>query len=381
MTDSKKILLVEYANWDSLIEIPYLFTQAGCEVHAYSIKGSWLTKSNHVTKIVYAPTDPFLFVTELEHLIKHETYDWIVFGDDVAIRLASKYSETIPLLKNILPISNIQNRFILGSKAGFSLACTKYNILTPSYEIYTDEKTLTQKAEKVSFPLLLKVDESAGGSGVFRCNSLPEVTHHIHTLNESEKHNLVLQKYITGENIGVEAIYKNGILIMYSYAKITKTLTSEFGISCERIYYQCPEIEKTLEYIGASFSINGFCSMTFIRDKQKHYFVEADFRPQAWYRPARLAGIHFEKGIKEFFSPHPTLIPTIYPKENIPIIVTLFMRSLHWNITHKNYIGIFHLLINKNKVWQTIPLYEPKVILALICIKGNSLLRKIKKII
>ena len=53
----------------------------------------------------------------------------------------------------------------------------------------------------------------------------------------------------------------------------------------------------------------------------------------------------FEKGIKEFFSPHPTLIPTIYPKENIPIIVTLFMRSLHWNITHKNYIGIFHFVV------------------------------------
>lgn len=381
MTSNKKrVLIADYKNWDSLMEIPYLFELAGCTVDAYSCKGSWLSRSKYIKNIFHATEDPNTYIKKLEDLAQKGNYDWIVLGDDYAVRLIAQLSKNEHVAKKLFPISNLNNRHILGSKAGFSVACSQYEILTPIYEIYTDNKDLLSISNKISFPLLLKIDESAGGAGVFLCNTLPEIYNYLETLNKKEKHNLVLQKYISGENIAVETIYKNGKLLMYSYCKVVKTLSSEFGISVERIYCQYSQIEETLKRIGKSFSIHGFCSMTFIRNEQGHYLVETDFRPQGWYVTARLIGIDFYKGIAAFFEDDPVLLPLPFPHKTKEVTIRHFLRSISWNLKNKNYTDLFALCLNKDGVWHTLPTHDPKLLSYIFLKKLQSVFNKTKKL-
>lgn len=359
----KKILIVGYTNWKAATDIPYLFKRAGCDVDVFSCVRSRLLRGSIYTTWFVAPEDKAEYVQKLKTIVETGSYDWIVAGDDAVLRIFATLPDNEPLLPKLIPLSKLENQFILGSKAGHSLACTLYGILTPTYAVYDELQNPKILAEQVSFPLLLKIDQSAAGRGVFLCTTDDDVAMHLARLTHQQKEKLVFQHYITGDTVGVETLYKQGTLIAYAYSIATKTLEDQFGISSERRYVACPAIEEQLRFIGKSLGVHGFCSMTFIHDGSSHYLIEADLRPQTWFRFARFAGVDFSEGIRGFFSDTSPLLRPVFPSGATEIMVRHFPRDLSWNMTHKNYSGILKWFYNAEHRWDGIPWHDPVLLL------------------
>ena len=142
-----------------------------------------------------------------------------------------------------MPLTKIENRELLGSKAGFSNLCTKYNIKTPRYLIYNSSQTPAEIGKYMDYPFLMKEDKSEGGYGVFLCENESGLTAVLAKV--ANKENLVFQQFIKGYDINVEVLYKNGELLVYSYSR-TLTIMGKFGVSTQRLFYQNNEIEPEL---------------------------------------------------------------------------------------------------------------------------------------
>ncbi len=368
MKSSYRILLVDYRDVHVSPDIPFLFTNAGCIVDIYSPQSSWLLKNNQWNQWFPADsTDSLTYTQGLVALLANTHYDWVVCTSDSSIRVINDTLTDEKIAAKILPLSTLENRNILGSKAALSILSTQSGLTTPLFAIYSPNNDLVKIAKEISFPLLLKVDRSGGGKGVFFCADTSELMRTFTSLPEEHQEKLVLQKYIAGDNIAVEALYRNGTLIAYAHSKVIHNVHGEFSISAVRHYSSNPAIEKTLHRLGREFGINGFCSITFMRDTQTgtHYLVEADMRPHTWFILARFGGVDFSAAIQEYLAGATTLTqaPAIHSKN---IEVRHFLRDVHRSLESRDFRTFAHWCFNYQGRWRFIPWYDRRVLLVSI---------------
>ncbi len=356
-----RILITEFAEYDAAAEIPYLFKKAGCTVDVFCKKTSWLRKNSHVDKWIESGSGEENYIEGLIALASREDYDGIIIVDDPADRIMNKAITDPELFAKILPLSRIENRALLGSKRGLSELCTKYNVLTPPFTVYENGFDIASLATTVPYPLVMKIDESAAGGGVFLCKNEAEVAAKLAQLSPTEKQNLLFQQYIPGGIVSVEALFGNGSLLAYAYSTVTKTVVSEFDISVDRLYSECPKIEPALQSMGEAFGINGFASITCMRDEAtgRHYFIEADLRPHGWFRADIAAGVDFSLAIRDWLDGTPALYR---PKIAKPFVMRNFSRDIRSCGIHKDPIGILKWCFNIDHRWRDIPTYDPKML-------------------
>ncbi len=354
-----KVLIISYANWDSLMELPAVFKQAGCILDVFSVKDSWVLKNKFHDKWIESSENATVFVDELIEYVNKtgNEYNWIIPGDDIIIRLLNDRLDNENLFYKLLPLTKIENREILGSKAGFSKLCSKYNVKTPRFKIYDPNEDVKSISAYMGYPLMMKTDKSEAGTGVFKCNNEEELVNYLSKIEV--KDNVVFQQFIQGYDINMEVLYKDGELIVYSYAKLLKIL-GNFGLSTQRLFCQNTEIIEQLTQIGRSFGINGFASIAFMYNEldKQHYLIEVDIRPNSWIFYGKFTGSDFSEGIKKIIKGDLTLVipdATKYPKE---IKICHYKKDVARLIVEKDIKGLFYWLLNKDNCWQYIPTYD-----------------------
>lgn len=371
MRKQKRILLADYEGWESLMEIPRLFASAGAEVDLYCRERSWLSSGRRHRLQIQASDDKEEYLARLLSLAG--SYDWVVLGDDMTARLVAAVPDE-GLFRKLAPLVKPENREILGSKAGLSLACKRYGISTPAFEIYDGSVSILELAERVSFPLLLKVDESAGGTGLRLCKNAAELERVFAVLSENEKKDLLIQRYVQGDNIAVEALFKAGRLIMHAQSLVMKTISGEFGVSSERRYMYRAELETFIAHTGAALGLGGFASMTLMRDAAGIYLVEADLRPQAWCPLAAIAGVRFEEGIRAWLADSP---PPMLARPASEITIRHFPRDLLWCARNQDYKGIFKWCYGAEGRWRALPWRAPGVFLGILARGSRYIIRRL----
>ena len=360
-----RVLLISFVNWDSLIELPVLIKNGGCTLDIFCYKGSWALQNKFHDQWIEANEDPAVFLEELlEFIDKNGTgYDWIIPGDDIIIRLLNDEIKDEALFYKIMPLTKIENREILGSKAGFSSLCTKYDIKTPRYLIYREGQSIDEIEAYMRYPFLMKLDKSEGGYGVFRCNDRASFTTHFN--NAANKTNMVFQQFIQGYDINVEVLYKNGELMVYNYSRTLKIMGS-FGVSTQRLFYANTEIEPELQKIGRSLGVNGFGNVVFMysEPEKTHYLIEVDIRPNAWMYYGKFTGNDFSEAIKKIIRNDLTLVkpPAKYAGKEFKI--TLYKKDVYRCIIEKDIKGLVNWARNKENRWRYIPLYDGKLFAA-----------------
>ncbi len=361
-------MITDYANSDVTGEVSYLFKKAGCTVDVFCSKKSWLLKNRYWdSRVIHHNASPLEYTKGLESLVKAQKYDWVVVGDDVALKILNDHITDEHLARMILPVSKLENRMMVGSKAGLHLLCKEYGITSPEGFVYESLFQMQKLLATFSFPLLLKIDTSGAGEGVFFCNTMDEVEARLKILKDDQKKSLLFQEYISGDLVGVEALFREGNLLAYNFSIVSKNVTGEFSVSCERQFKECREIEKNLVEIGSRLSINGFTSATFIFDKakQKYYLIEADLRPQVWFPLAKFVGVDFSLAISHYLSKKNILIRPSLPKGKETLVVPYFPRRISYALRHFEFGEIFRWLFNKEDRWQFIPPYDRRLFLAL----------------
>ena len=360
----KKILLASVVDWDSLGEIPAIFKRGGClQVDLLCNKEAWLTSNRYYDNWIEIKDGTDEVAKQIIQLAQDKTknYDRVILLDDLIIRLMNESVESEDLFKKILPLTKIENREMLSSKAGFSNVCERNNILSPKFILYSDSIDFSNNLERMNFPLLLKQDLSWSGAGIQFCydkNSLEEGLTKI-----AVKENLVVQEYITGEDIGVEALFHKGQLITYNAAKILDYFDTKFTYTTRRIYFRNQEIEELLTTLGKSVGLNGFASISYIFEpnQRKYYLIEVDTRLNNWMPLSHFTGHGFSEGISRIITAGNNPVEIFADKSedlNKEIEIALFYRDLRRCWKKKDLKGVMRWLFNYKGYWRFIPLYD-----------------------
>lgn len=277
-------------------------------------------------------------------------------------------------LEKILPLSKLEHIEIIGSKAGFSKICKKLFIKTPDFQICSQLKDLRGLGASVTYPLLLKVDMSTAGRGVFICNSFEDLKLQFIILEHAQKKDAVLQKYIKGETIAGDALFRKGKLLECGLSKTLSYAGSEFGLSANRVYFNCPELLEIIVGIGEKIGIDGFCNITFIKElsSKKYYLIEADLRPHAWFRLSHFAGVNFNQVIGKYLSGDKYFSDSLRSSE----VIMHFTRDIEKSIRRRDYKNILLWIFNSKKRWRFISKDPVTFFANIIFIFKSCLVRK-----
>src|ERR1700761_8860690 len=110
MTKTYRVLIADYANYDSLAEIPGILSRGGCQVDVYCGKRSWLKKNKYWNKWMESSEDEEVYYNTLKTIAETRGYDWIILSDDPSIRIVNDRVTDESLFYKLLPITKIENR-------------------------------------------------------------------------------------------------------------------------------------------------------------------------------------------------------------------------------------------------------------------------------
>ncbi len=341
------------------MELPVLLSQGGFEVDIYAEPGSWVLKNSFYKRHIPAAADPDIFVDELMAMVAAapDAYDWIIPGDDIVIRMLNERITDEATFYRFMPLVNIDHRSILGTKSGLSQLCSRYNITTPGYAVYSDGMSIADIATAVPFPMMVKEDMSEGGYGVYICHNESELGQTINSIQN--RRNLVFQQYIKGPEINTEVLFHKGQLMVYSYSERLDCF-GQFGVSTSRIYYNNPAMEAELSHIGKTLGLSGFGNVVFMLNERdnKHYLIEVDMRPNSWMFYGQYTGNDFAKAIAQIAAG--TLQP-VRPDSTLPNkrkVIALYKKDIYRCLVHKDVKGLLKWTVNWSQRWRYIPRYD-----------------------
>ena len=291
-----KILLVTL-NWSTLTELPYLFKQAGCEVHIACPSSNLLIKTSYYDHWLDTGDSMASLLALLVNLVKDNDYYYILIGDDPI--LWEIYTCNITALKALLPIHN-ESALPLLNKVGFAEHCCNQSIPSPSFKSINCPLSAKEALQTLGLPIVIKKNYSNGGLGVNIFKEAQSYNAHMDAYAFDEP--LLAQQYLIGEEIGVDALFKNGKLLQYACAV---DIDPTVGPSTQRRYFEDDgKIGKILKQIGESVLLHGFANVSLIKEasSQNYYLIEADPRPTKWIAYARWFGCDFIEPIKYFLA-------------------------------------------------------------------------------
>jgi predicted ATP-grasp superfamily ATP-dependent carboligase len=350
-------LIVCFDNWNTLSEVPYILNKGGFEVHVLCGEKSWLLNNKFYHKWIVAEGKTSAFVEQLTGLAKTGDYDWIIPGDEKIIKLLNETIEDEALFYKLLPLTKIENRELLSSKTGLSNVCNKYNVRTPGYINYHVQKNIKPSLQPLKFPLILKVDFSWGGVGLKVFNSFDEVQTTLTKIPEGET--MIIQEYIKGHEVPIEALFWKGKLIAISCSEILEYDKDEFSYSTRRRYFPVDStLREEVAFFGESVGIHGFVNMAYIKSAANglHYLIEADTRPSSWSAYAEYSGNSFSKALKSITTATEVATPTNC--QNVEI--ALFHKDIRRGLYKHDVKGLLRWVF-KPGYWKYIPFYDHKL--------------------
>jgi len=363
------VLLVNFKSTEVPAEFPYLFKTAGARVDVFCTKNSWLLKNSFWDQWIDCDSaDPDVFVQKLQQHIAMQQYDWVVITDERGLEVINTRVTDNCIARQLLPLFDLSNRSVLGSKAGFSRMCTAHNIRTPAYAIYNVGSDLKQIIHDVSFPMLIKTDTGGGGNGIFQCEDFASAETAFAQLSAEQKNNIVFQKYIRGSCISVEALFNKGELLAYAASRVMRTVGTEFNVALDRNYFSSPEIETHVQTIGAAFTIDGFASMTYMHSNEdgQYYLVEADLRANVWFRLASHVGVDFSRAIRAKLTNTSVMIRPIIPGGADCFYMGYLLRNMIWCFEQRDIVRAIKWFCNIGGRWRFVPWYDKKLLFASI---------------
>jgi glutathione synthase/RimK-type ligase-like ATP-grasp enzyme len=371
------VLLACYANWDSCAETPYLLKQAGCNVDVYCSENSWLLSNSYYDNWIFSEKDEQKYALNLEHLVKKNNYDWVVLTDDVVINLMNTNLTDEVLFCKIMPIKKIQNRFLLSSKVGLSKFCFSNNIDSPNFCVYNNKDDLNSIKNNLNFPVVNKTDFGNAGINMEISNSFEDFQ--IHLTKIKENNSTLIQEYLKGEDIQVEALFFEGYLVTYLTSTTLSTIGNIFSPITRRNYFYDEKIKPILSKMGEMIGLNGFVNITYIKFGGKYYLIEVDPRINSWMAHSRfVTSDNFINGVKKIINGDYKKPMQFFDIKYKDIEVAYFLRDIHRIIKKNRWLDIHKWLFNIKGYWKYIPLYDIRLFNKTIKVLAKILLVKIK---
>ena len=275
-----------------------------------------------------------------------EQYDLIVPCGDFELKAIkdSNLSEAFKL--KLLPVIHVKFVKHLCSKIELAKLLKKSQIASPMFEIVKKYEDISELAERLGYPVLLKIDYSGGGAGTFMLNNLVDVSN---IPSHFRHERLLLQKFIDGRLLDLSGFYQEGKLIHFSCSEFIQTNGDPFGPSIlkrfDKKIFSDKNIIQELSTIGIALGLNGFTNVGCVESKLdgKRYYFEVDVRPNDWINYPRYFGDDPALHIKNYFD-----------KKGFfnPLKMTYKNQQDTYLFANPSRINFYELIINKYH-WMT----------------------------
>jgi hypothetical protein len=280
-----------------------------------------------------------------------EGYDWIIVTEDATLREIVQSNLSVEEKLKILPVLSEKDFAHLYSKIGLSHTFSLHGVQTPPFGVGLGIDEVKRIASQLGYPVLLKIDASGGGGGIYFCKEASDLNW-INPIRFKEE--LLVQKWLEGAEIDLSALFLRGKLIHFCHARVER-ITRPFGPSCLRTYTPLNLVEKEifseLERIGEALGAHGFVNIGSLQTLGGRFYFEADMRPNAWADTPKYFGEDPAIRIKKWFDRKtPLIFPVPSSGYEKSMVIPYFLR-----------LRLIELLLNRHKVWKFIP-------------KGNQLL-------
>ncbi len=356
MTNKRALLVGDQGDHFLIaLETAPLLKRAGFTVNAVT-GNPMVRKLSSVSACIAVPRAGDLPYAALAQM-KAEDYDLIVVLEDFTLKtiLDSDLTDEEKLV--LLPVVGTEDFSHICSKIGLSRAFRRRGIRTPDFAEAQDAAELARAAERIGYPVVVKIDFSGAGAGTFACAGPEEVAA---AIGRIDRWPVVVQKFIAGTEVDLSAFYQGAELVSFGYARIEDRATSGFAPTAVRTYTQLAkvgeEIFEDVRAIGRATGADGFVNLSCILSEADglHYYFEADMRPNAWVNAPRHFGDDPARRIAGYFSEarvmtYPQPLDPAFPER---ITVPCFPR-----------IGLWELATNRYGAWRVLPEESASVVL------------------
>ncbi len=283
-------------------------------------------------------------------------YDWVIATDDPTLRQMGSYPWPEELRPRRLSVIEAGHANHFYSKVGLSRELAAGGVQTPPFLVAACVGEAQEWAREHGYPVLLKVDSSRGGYGVYECTCADEIGMQ-EALFLSPP--VLVQKKIDGVELDLSAIFLDHKLVHFSYARIEKAV-KRFGVSVVRTYFPLPLVDERifdeLARLGHVLGANGFSNISCIEaaDGSGRYYFEADMRPNVWVNYPKYFSEDPAERIRAWFERGACLSTQSLKRQQpcLPVTMSYFLRMKFRDV-----------LMNRHGVWKTLPFDEPILML------------------
>lgn len=358
LSQGRRVLIVNQANWEGISRLPYLFSSANFLVDVISPKENFIAQSSFIDRHYPVSDHIESIVIFLEnHLsFNQKTYDRIIIGDDPLLYALCKISDQA-WVKAILPCNpTIESVAFISSKVDFINRAHQHGIRVPDFEICSNEYQLTAAAARLGFPFVLKKSEGFGGAAVFFIKNQEE----LHDLKIAET--VIAQKFIKGRTVSVAALYGRGVLRAY-YSYYRHRTSGPFGVSTAIKFKIFSELESMLKSLGEISGFDGISGIDLIENDESGelYLLEKNFRPTLTVLIGKYVGVNLINIIKQNHDSMKSNAPSRQidkPEKVVPIFPGDVLRA----IEKLDYIDLARWIFSPN-YWREICWYDWKLLI------------------
>jgi hypothetical protein len=332
-------------NFDEILpNLPKALKSAGFSIFLIGAPSMQMIKSPWIDSLIVLSSNvQSKFLQELftkEEMLMGLTGTFLWSSDQIMREVATS---DIPLkLKLKLLPTQDENYFkMLGSKTGQFEKMSTLGIPYPESQSISSKTELANSVIKIQGKALAKGDYFGGGAQV---RIFESVTKEDLALLPDDWFPILLQQFVPSERIGVEAYYRDGDLVQWLYAKISKDIYP-LGPSISRTYLVPKSLDfvEHLEKIGKSANLNGFVNVSLLVDPDTglHKFFEFDARPTIWHH----IFFDFDLPFKSIWNKSIKFQPNDYLPS--PLFVYEPARLFDYFLKRWNLIGAFKVVRNK----------------------------------
>ena len=218
---------------------------------------------------------PFLI-----ELLETHRFDFYIYpNDELGFKVRDSGLST-KKKERVLPVQDSSHFGLIGEKVALSQVCQRLGVRTPGFQIANDSGELENIVEATSRDSLVKANLGAGGLRVIDSSNIRKV------VNDSW-FPVVVQEFVQGSLVGVEALFIQGQLASWNYS-IVDDIEKPFGVSTIRTFAPPESLDfvEALADIGRVSKLHAFANASFIKSESDnlHYLFELDLRPNAWHQ-------------------------------------------------------------------------------------------------
>ena len=173
---NQRVLLVHSSDWLGVSRLPGLFHRAGATTTLFGLPGTVVSQSRYVAEFIAAPPDLDAFVAQLRTIVEEtgDRYAWIILLDDALVAAVARHADET-WLDRCFPVDRRSEALgWVSSKFALLAACRAAGIPVPESRIVNGIAEALAVAEQIGYPVMVKCDTGAGGSGVRKAHTAAE---------------------------------------------------------------------------------------------------------------------------------------------------------------------------------------------------------------